>query len=64
MVSLNEMLGSRLLSIHNLRFLTRLTEDLRECIKNDNILEYREEFIKNYYQGKEYLNSKTTGQGD
>ena len=64
LVSLNEMLGSRLLSIHNLRFLTRLTEDLRECIKNDNIQEYREEFIKNYYQGKEYLNNKTTGQGD
>ena len=64
LVTLNEMLGSRLLSIHNLRFLTRLTEDLRKCIKNDNILDYREEFIKNYYQGKEYLNNKTTGQGD
>ena len=64
LVTLNEMLGSRLLSIHNLRFLTRLTEDLRECIKNDNILEYRDEFIKNYYQGKEYLNNKTTGQGE
>ena len=64
LVTLNEMLGSRLLSIHNLRFLTRLTEDLRECIKNDNILNYREEFIKNYYHGKNYLNNKTTGQGD
>ena len=64
LVTLNEMLGSRLLSIHNLRFLTRLTEDLRECIKNDNILEYRQEFIKNYYGDKEYLNNKTTGQGD
>ena len=32
--------------------LIKLTEDLRECIKNDNILEYREEFIRNYY-GKE-----------
>ena len=64
LVTLNEMLGSRLLSIHNLRFLTRLTEDLRECIKNDNILEYREDFIKNYYQGKDYLQNKTTGQGD
>ena len=64
LVTLNEMLGSRLLSIHNLRFLTRLTEDLRECIKNNNILEYRDEFIKNYYQGKDYLNNKTTGQGE
>ena len=64
LVTLNEMLGSRLLSIHNLRFLTRLTEDLRDCIKNGNILEYRDEFIKNYYQGNDYLNNKTTGQGD
>lgn len=45
----NETLGQRLLSIHNIRFLTILTEELRNAIKNDNILEYREEFIKNYY---------------
>ena len=62
LVSVDEMLGLSLLSIHNLRFLIRLTEDLRECIKNDNILEYREEFIKDYYHGEDYLNKKTTGQ--
>ncbi len=44
----NEMLGGRLLSIHNIRFLVRLTEELREAIKNDNLLEYKENFIKNY----------------
>lgn len=44
----NETLGGRLLSIHNIRFLIKLTEDLREAIKNDNILEYRENFLKNY----------------
>ena len=64
LVSLDEMLGSRLLSIHNLRFLTRLTEDLRECIKNDNILEYRDKFIKDDYVDKDFLSVKTTGQGD
>ena len=64
LVTLNEMLGARLLSIHNLRFLTRITEDLRECIKNDNILEYKDEFIKNYYGNQDYLHKKTTGQGD
>ncbi len=64
LVTLNEMLGSRLLSIHNIRFLTRLTEDLRECIKNDNIIEYKEEFIKNYYGDKDYLKIETTGQGE
>ena len=64
LVTLDEMLGSRLLSIHNLRFLTRLTEDLRQCIKNNNILEYRDEFIKNYYGDKDFLHTKTKGQGD
>ena len=64
LVTLDEMLGARLLSIHNLRFLIRLTEDLRECIKNDNILEYRSNFIKNYYGDKDYLNTKTKGQGE
>ena len=48
----NEQLAGRLLSIHNIRFLIRLTEDLREVIKNDNILEYREEFLKRYEKNK------------
>ena len=44
----NEQLAGRLLSIHNIRFLIRLTEDLREAIKNDNILEYKEKFLNEY----------------
>ncbi len=44
----NEMLAGRLLSIHNIRFLIRLTEDLRKAIENHEILEYRSEFIKRY----------------
>ena len=42
------MLGGRLLSIHNIRFLIKLTEELREAIKDDTLLEYRENFIKKY----------------
>ncbi len=48
-----ETFGARLLSIHNIRFLTSLMEDIREAIKNDSLLELREEFIKNYY-GEDY----------
>ena len=44
----NESFGARLLSIHNIRFLVKLMEDLRCAIKNDNIIEYKEQFIKNY----------------
>ena len=44
----DEVFGARLLSIHNIRFLVKLEEELREAIKNDTILEYREEFLKKY----------------
>ena len=48
LINVDESFGARLLSIHNIRFLIKLTEDLREAIKNDNILEYRQEFIDKY----------------
>ena len=44
-----ETFGARLLSIHNIRFLTKLMENIRFSIKNDTILEFRSEFVKNYY---------------
>ena len=50
LIKCEETLGQRLLSIHNIRYLIRLTEDLRKAIKNDNILEYRDNFIKRYYK--------------
>ena len=50
----DETFGQRLLSIHNIRFLIKLTEDLRNAIKNDNIKEYRREFIENYYGKEEF----------
>ena len=49
LLNTGEMLGGRLLSIHNIRFLIRLTEELREAIKEDRILEYREEFLNKYH---------------
>lgn len=50
LVNVDEALGGRLLSIHNIRFLIRLTEELREAIKEDRLLEYREEFYKHYHE--------------
>ena len=43
-----EQLAGRLLSIHNIRFLIKLTEDLRKAIDENKYIEYKEEFIKNY----------------
>ena len=41
-------LGGRLLSIHNIRFLIRMMENMREAIKNDEFLKYKDEFLKKY----------------
>ena len=48
LVNVEEMLGSTLLSIHNIRFLIRLTENIRLAIKEDRFEEYKNEFIKQY----------------
>ena len=48
LVTTNEMLGGRLLSIHNTRFLIKLTEELREAIKEDRLLEYKKDFVDKY----------------
>lgn len=48
LVNVDEALGGRLLSIHNIRFLIRLTEELREAIKENRLLEYRDEFYQEY----------------
>ena len=47
-----ETLGARLLSIHNIRYLIHLTEELRNAIKEDRLLAFREQFIKDYYGEK------------
>jgi queuine tRNA-ribosyltransferase len=49
LIQCDETFGARLLSIHNIRYLTHLTEEIREAIKNESLEEYRDEFVKNYY---------------
>ncbi|MBR3233639.1 tRNA guanosine(34) transglycosylase Tgt [Candidatus Saccharibacteria bacterium] len=39
----------RLASVHNVRFIIRLTENIRESIMSGRFDEYRKEFLKNYY---------------
>ncbi len=45
----NETFGARLLSIHNIYFLINITKEIRSAIKEDKLLEYRQQFIKEYY---------------
>lgn len=53
LVKAGEILGARLITIHNLRFLIRLMENIRESIEEDRFLEYREEFYKKYNRKEE-----------
>ena len=44
--NVDEILGAQLLSIHNIRYLTHLMEQIKQAIKEDRILEFREEYLK------------------
>ncbi len=48
----DESFGQRLISIHNIRFLTHLMEEIREHIEKDDLLEFREEFVSRYNSKK------------
>ncbi len=48
LVTSNEALGGRLLSIHNIRFLIKLTEDIRKAIEEDRLLSFKEQFKTRY----------------
>ena len=52
LIKANEILGVRLLSIHNLRFLTNLMERVKIEIEHDNLQNFKEEFFKQYGYSK------------
>lgn len=53
LIKTNETFGLRLTSIHNTYFLLQLMRDVRENIKNDSLLEFREDFFEQYGYNKE-----------
>lgn len=46
--NVNEILGARLTTIHNLYFLIKLMENIRNAIREDRLLEYKAEFYEKY----------------
>lgn len=48
LIKRNEILGVRLTTYHNLYFMLDLAEKIREALRNDNFIEFREEFYHNY----------------
>ena len=51
LINTDDIMGGRLLSIHNIRFLQRLTASIRQAIMEDKYLEFRDNFMKNYTLG-------------
>lgn len=49
-----EITGARLMSIHNLRFLLRLMEQIRDAIAYDRFLDFRREFYEKYDMSKNF----------
>ena len=48
LIKAEEILGYKLLSMHNIRYLNRLTEGIRQAIKEDRFLEFKEKVYKDY----------------
>lgn len=48
LVKCNEILASRLLTYHNLHFLIKLMENVRDAIQNDRLMDFRNEFFEKY----------------
>lgn len=48
LLKVNETMGIRLISYHNLYFLTHLMQKIRQAILDDNLLEFREDFFDQY----------------
>ena len=44
----NEILAARLITTHNLRFLLKLMEDVRQAIMEDRLLDFKDEFFTKY----------------
>ena len=49
LVNCNEIEAAMLLSIHNINFLLKLTENIRTAIAEDRLGEFRENFYRDYY---------------
>lgn len=60
LIKANELLGLRLTTWHNLHFLLKLMEQIREAIANDRLGDFAEEFYAKYGQGLQKNNKDKT----
>lgn len=57
----DEMLGLRLCSIHNLRFLVRLMEEIRVALEAGTFADYRQQFLQRWHAGEAARKAGRTG---
>lgn len=62
LLNVDEILGGRMLSLHNITYLLKLMGEIRTAIKEDRLLEFREEYYKKTNYDKKL--SKITFQTD
>ncbi|RYD06416.1 hypothetical protein N752_04435 [Desulforamulus aquiferis] len=51
MIKADEILGIRLTTIHNLHFIQQLMENIKDAIRQDRLLQYRQEFLQHFNLG-------------
>jgi queuine tRNA-ribosyltransferase len=55
LLNVGEILGLRMLSVHNTRMYLRVMEEIRAAIRNGTFADYRREFAQNYVPTKKVL---------
>ena len=55
LLNVGEILGLRMLSVHNTRMYLRVMEEIRTAIRNGTFVDYRREFAQNYVPTKKVL---------
>lgn len=61
--NVHEILGLRLVSIHNTHFYMRLMEDIRTCLADGTFAEFRREFIARYVPTRRVLEARALASG-
>ena len=54
LLKVGEITGARLATIHNLRYLIRLMEEIRDAIAHDRLLDFRREFYERYDMSRNF----------
>ncbi len=58
LIKTNEMLGARLITTHNLHFLLKLMENIRQAIREDRLLDFTKAYIRHLIKTNEMLGAR------